>query len=108
MKVQEFLDSYPCLEELDGYLEGLQWQIENAGTTLPLTDDLRSILGEVPDSPLQPNYDQITTELIAPIEEYRRKILSGKTVPRPTKFDRAWVYKLGRKPKRVAGRKKGR
>ena len=108
MKVEEFLDSRPCLEELDGYLEGLQWQIENAGACLPLTDDLRSILGEVPDSPVQPNYDQITTDVLAPIEEYRRKLLIGKTVPRATKMDRAWKYQQGRKPKRIASKNKGR
>lgn len=108
MKVKEFLDSCPCLEELDGYLEGLQWQIANAGACLPLTDDLRSILGEVPDRPLQPNYDQITTDILAPIEEYRRLLLSGKTVPRATKMDRAWKYQQGRKPKRIASKNKGR
>ena len=107
MKVEEFLERRPCLEELDGYLEGLRWQIENAGACLPLTDDLRSSLGELPDSPLQPQYPEITTDLLAPIEAYRKQLLKGKVVPYPSRIDRKWVYKLGSKPK-LAKRKKGR
>jgi hypothetical protein len=81
VNVHEFIWRRPCLEEIDGYIEGLKHQIAH------------------PDKyPHGIQYPQLTPEVLAPIETYRKRMLSGKEIPDPSKIERDWVYQRGRKP----------
>lgn len=85
MTPDDFINGSPCLEEIDGYMFGLRWQIDNA---------------ERLKIPAQ--FDEITSDILKPIEDYRRKLLKGEVVPAATKLPRRWKYAHRRKPVPVA------
>ena len=82
MDVHEFLKTRPCLEELDGYLDALRYQIAN------------------PELFHRLQYNEITGDVLGPLEACRQRLMSGKEVPTPTRLDRVWDYKVKSKPKR--------
>lgn len=83
MNVERFISQRPCLEEIDGFLHGLHLQIES------------------PDQfPHGVQYAEMTSEVLAPLEAYRKRLLTGKEMPSETKLRRAWVYRQGQKPRR--------
>ena len=69
MDAQVFIATRPCIEEIKGWLLGRKIQ------GLPVTD-----------------------EVLAPVEAYEERLMSGKEVPAPSKLEREWVYQQGRKP----------
>lgn len=84
MDVHAFLLTRPCLEGIEGYLDGLRWQIAHP-----------ELLNGLP-----PQYAVIDGDVLKPLEAYRQRILSGKEVPAPTALDQAWVYKSKARPER--------
>jgi hypothetical protein len=84
MDVHAFIRSRPCLEGIDGYLEGLRLQLAHP----------ELLHG------LQPQYAAIDGEVLKPLEEYRQRLLAGKEVPAPTALEQDWVYKLKTRPLR--------
>lgn len=85
MNVHEFLRTRPCLEECEFYLAALRDQIEN-----------RHLYPEG----FVPQYEEITAEVLGPIETYRARLMSGKEVPAPSRLERAYEYKSKKKPKK--------
>ena len=79
MNVQKFLGGRPCLEEIDGFLLGCRLQID-------LLDN--------------PQYPEITADVIGPLETYRAQLMSGKVTPAPSEIRREFIYQKGRAPKR--------
>lgn len=77
--VQRFLHTQPCLQELDGYLWGLRWQVDNPekihGTPTPIDADV-----------------------LAPLAEYRQKLMDGRVVPASSLLERSHIYKAGKRP----------
>lgn len=84
MDVHAFIRTRPCLEGIEGYLNGLRMQIDHP-----------EILHGNP-----PQYATIDGEVLKPIEEYRQKLLSGKEVPAPTRLEQEWTYALRKRPER--------
>lgn len=82
MDVHAFLKGRPCLEEIDGYLDSLRFQIDN------------------PELFHELQYSHIDGDVLSPIEAYRQRLMSGKDVPAPTRLERSWIYKLRTKPQR--------
>jgi len=81
VNVHRFIAQRPCLEELDGYIEGLKEQIAH------------------PEKyPHGVQYENLSEEVLGPIETYRKRLLAGKEIPNPSKLERDWVYQRGRKP----------
>jgi hypothetical protein len=70
-QARAFVLSHPCIEEIEGFLMGARMQ-----------------LGEVP------------SEIMAPVETYRRDLMKGKVLPHGSRLPREWIYKKGRKPTR--------
>jgi len=71
----EFIATFPCLEQINGFLWGTRnWSEENYGAALEV------------------------------IEPYRLDLLKGKVVPGRTHDDLAYTYVLKRKPRLKAGR----
>lgn len=87
MNVSTFLSGRPCLEELDGFLKGLRWQRENP-----------DLLDRLPDD------DERDSEVMRQLRDYRKQLMSGRTVPTPTRLARAFEYQTKRKPKRISSR----
>ncbi len=67
--VDRFLRSRPCLEEIEGFFLGCKLQ----GITL-------------------------SAEEMAPIEDYRARLMKGREIPNPTRLQRSWKYQSKRKP----------
>lgn len=82
MKVREFLLTRPCLQELDGYLAGLRWLVDNA--------------------PEHASHARVDGDVIGPLELYKADLMKGKIVPRPSNDLRDWEYA----PKKPAKRKR--
>jgi hypothetical protein len=81
MTPAEFIRTRPCLEEIDGYLAGLRAQLE--------------------DPENFPEAVAYTTDVMQPIEEYRKRLMAGKVMPMPAALERGWVYRQGKKPVRA-------
>jgi hypothetical protein len=78
MTVQDFLLSRPCLEEVDGFIEG----------------------AKILERELTPgDWDQIN--------EYRISMMRGDITPYDTRMPRAYAYRIGRPPVKN-GSKKGK
>lgn len=80
MRVRDFLRGQPCLEELDGYLSGLRWLVENF--------------------PEHAAHATIDADVIGPIERYRAEVMKGKVVPFPNNSWREWEYIPKKPPKK--------
>ena len=104
MNVHDFIATRPCLEEVDGYIEGIKSQMAGAGDTVPVSSEIRWKVKKAwgVDMPrhvtLKPPAETMAV-VLAPIETYRRRLLSGKEIPAPSKLERAYKYHHGRKPK---------
>lgn len=105
MNVHDFIATRPCLEEIDGYIEGIRNQMETAGETVPVSSEIRWKVKKVwgVDMPRQITLKppaETMAEILAPIETYRKRLITGKEIPAPSKLERAYTYTQGRKPKR--------
>lgn len=87
MNVLAFLADRPCLEELDGFLEGLRWQRENP---------------DLLDRP--PEDDERDPETLRKVRDYKKALLAGRVVPVPSRIPRGYEYQTKRKPKRTSRR----
>jgi len=68
--VQGFLDEFPCLQEVDGYLWGLkEWG------------------------------DGVPPETLRLVEGYRQQLLKGKIIPRESRMERKYEYIRGKPPR---------
>lgn len=85
MTVEEFLRTRPCLEEIEGFLWSLRWQIEN------------------PDLMHRVQYPELTSEILGPIYRYRADLMKGREIPAPTRLNREWEYAKKRAPRKKPG-----
>lgn len=80
MNVHEFIASRPCLEEIDGFLDGLRLQARRP-------DIWGADRAEKPNDP----------DVLAALSRYKADLMDGKEVPHEGR-GRAYIYKRGRKP----------
>jgi hypothetical protein len=85
VRIEDFLRSRPCIEELDGYLDALK-----------------------PGSParelgLALDHDALTPEVLRESEDYRQRLMKGKVVPARSAYWRSWDYQFGRAPTKKRG-----
>lgn len=83
MDVTAFLNTYPCLEELRGYEQGIRWQMAHPDL---LTHEMHHAI----------NNERVLRE----IDKYRNKLLKGKVAPAHSRMPRAYRYRMGAKPVR--------
>ena len=81
MTIIEFLGSRPCLEEIEGFIIGLQYHNEHPD----------EFPGAIP-------YDD---ETMSEIKKYQDRLLTGHDVPGPTRLIRGWKYQQKRKPPKL-------